>query len=259
MNSLPQNPSQIQVSSAPVASAVGNSLYAIGGGVTVFYLLGLLLYAWTGWDKFVDLEPNELGDFLAGGFAPLAFAWLVLGFMQQGVELKQNTDALRLQAQELANTVQQQKELVALGHEQLLKEKLQAQDEQRRQMAAARPKFEFSIPRAAKVFGESINLEIHAKNVGALCSHVRVQSSLRSLSVMVQALEPHSQIWEINAWGPATEPFEVFDFYIKYLDVAGNAGSQLISVYTDRGEDDERHCVYGEDDMRVLGDGSKGV
>jgi hypothetical protein len=46
-------------------------------------------------------QPNELGDFAAGFFAPLAFMWLIFGyFLQktqldiQGQELKQNTEAL---------------------------------------------------------------------------------------------------------------------------------------------------------------------
>jgi len=33
-------------------------------------------------------KPNELGDFLAGFFSPLAFLWLVLGYYQQQKEIK---------------------------------------------------------------------------------------------------------------------------------------------------------------------------
>jgi hypothetical protein len=54
------------------------------------------------------LKLNELGDFLAGSFGPIAFLWLVLGFLQQGRELKLSTDALHLQAQELKHSVEQQ-------------------------------------------------------------------------------------------------------------------------------------------------------
>lgn len=50
------------------------------------------------------LAPNEIGDFLAGAFAPLAFFWLVLGYLQQGEELQQNTEALKMQADELRAT-----------------------------------------------------------------------------------------------------------------------------------------------------------
>lgn len=55
-----------------------------------------------------SLSLNELGDFLAGVFAPLAFYWLVLGFFQQSKELKNSVDALNLQAKELRNSVKAQ-------------------------------------------------------------------------------------------------------------------------------------------------------
>ena len=40
------------------------------------------------YQSFSGLEPNSVGDFLAGLFAPLAFLWLVVGLLQQGQELK---------------------------------------------------------------------------------------------------------------------------------------------------------------------------
>ncbi|WP_425063717.1 hypothetical protein [Pyruvatibacter mobilis] len=45
-------------------------------------------------------DTNEFGDFLAGVAAPLAFLWLVLGFFQQGEEL-------RLQVKEMSDSVKQ--------------------------------------------------------------------------------------------------------------------------------------------------------
>jgi len=45
------------------------------------------------------------GVFFAGAFAPLALFWLVAGYWQQGMELKQNTAALVLQQKELAEQV----------------------------------------------------------------------------------------------------------------------------------------------------------
>lgn len=47
------------------------------------------------------LSSNELGDFLAGIFAPLAFFFLYLGYRQQAEQLKQNTKALEHQAKSL--------------------------------------------------------------------------------------------------------------------------------------------------------------
>lgn len=53
--------------------------------------------------------PNNFGDFWAGTFAPLAFWWLVLGYFQQGIELRQNVEALEQQSKETANLVVQAK------------------------------------------------------------------------------------------------------------------------------------------------------
>lgn len=45
-------------------------------------------------EKKVLLTSNELGDFLAGVFAPLAFLFLYLGYKQQAKQLAQNTKIL---------------------------------------------------------------------------------------------------------------------------------------------------------------------
>lgn len=84
----------------------------------IFILIYTALFIVTE-DKPVMLTSNELGDFLAGCFAPLAFLFLYLGYRQQGVELKQNTQALMLQAKELKNSVEQQKQLVEVTQAEL--------------------------------------------------------------------------------------------------------------------------------------------
>lgn len=85
--------------------------------VTVIYLIGVLVV--TDLSDYHHLKLNEKGDLLAGIFSPLAFLWLVYGYLQQGQELKQNTLALSLQAQELQNSVEQQKVLANAALEQL--------------------------------------------------------------------------------------------------------------------------------------------
>lgn len=87
--------------------------------VVLLYLLFIFFYTL----KFclsegrnVLLPSNELGDFLAGAFAPLAFLFLILGYKQnsesirlQNEELKASTEALRLQVAEMRESVEQQK------------------------------------------------------------------------------------------------------------------------------------------------------
>lgn len=74
----------------------------------------------------MDLDLNEIGDFIAGTFAPLGFFWLVAGFYQQGKGLEQNSKALKIQALELSNStkalnaqVDEQKKLLELTKNQI--------------------------------------------------------------------------------------------------------------------------------------------
>lgn len=66
-------------------------------------------------ESIKEMPLNSIGDFLAGFFSPLAFLWLVIGYFQQGEELKLNTKALELQVHELRLSVEQQQELVAVA------------------------------------------------------------------------------------------------------------------------------------------------
>ncbi|KQV60136.1 hypothetical protein ASC95_01265 [Pelomonas sp. Root1217] len=92
----------------------GRWLYALGGALTLAYLVLLGLYCFGRWAEIRGLAPNNIGDFLAGAFSPLAFAWLVLGFIQQGIELRQNSAALRLQAEELRSAAEHAGAMVEL-------------------------------------------------------------------------------------------------------------------------------------------------
>lgn len=69
------------------------------------------------------MTPNDWGSFLSGAFAPLGFLWLVLGYLQQGEDLKLSTHALTLQAEELKNSVEQQRALVEVSRLQVESER----------------------------------------------------------------------------------------------------------------------------------------
>lgn len=84
---------------------------------------------------------NEWGDFFAGAFAPIAFLWLVLGYLQQGDELRNSADALHLQAEELSRSVVQQSRLVEISRKQLEQEREVLNEERERRAEAARPRF----------------------------------------------------------------------------------------------------------------------
>lgn len=75
----------------------------------ILWLLAIpVLFFWLN-DKSMsdikDIPLNNAGDYLAGVAAPIAFLWLVLGYKQQSKDLLINNDMLRLQHEELQNSV----------------------------------------------------------------------------------------------------------------------------------------------------------
>ena len=64
----------------------------------VFLVLGL--------GTFLDQGADQIGGFLEGAFAPLAFLWLVIGFFLQQRELTANNEAIRQQYHEMRRTAE---------------------------------------------------------------------------------------------------------------------------------------------------------
>ncbi|MEI5700675.1 hypothetical protein WBV14_14420 [Acinetobacter baumannii] len=80
----------------------------------LLYLLFIFLYNlkfYFSEGKNVLLSSNELGDFLSGVFAPLAFLFIILGYKQSNKNLQQNSEAIAQQAialQQQAKSLEQQ-------------------------------------------------------------------------------------------------------------------------------------------------------
>jgi len=90
-----------------------------GIGTTLLYIWTVVYFRWESFHTLKTIPLNEFGDFFAGVFGPLMLFWLILGYIQQQKELKQNTAALELQAEELKRSVEQHKELVKTTQQQL--------------------------------------------------------------------------------------------------------------------------------------------
>lgn len=97
----------------------------LGVIITIVWIMGVGCI-WVFGKLQTPTSMNELGDFLAGAFAPIAFLWLVLGYRQQGKQLDQNTKALeqqekalQLQIDEMKKSVKQQKELSKIQNQQI--------------------------------------------------------------------------------------------------------------------------------------------
>lgn len=80
----------------------------LGMGLTGLWLVLGVHYVMVvvGWDRFLAQPADGIGSFLEGGFAPLAFLWLVIGFFLQQHELHENNSAIRLQYVEMRRSAE---------------------------------------------------------------------------------------------------------------------------------------------------------
>jgi hypothetical protein len=70
--------------------------------------------------------PNELGDFLSGAFAPVAFLWLVAAVLIQAQELRAQREELAMTRQELADSREVMKEQAEQARNQAVQAQRQA-------------------------------------------------------------------------------------------------------------------------------------
>lgn len=84
-----------------------------GFGITALWIGAFAFVLSYYQESAAQMGLNEWGDFLAGFSAPLALLWLVIGYFQQGAELRLNTEALKTQQEELRRQVEETKNLVA--------------------------------------------------------------------------------------------------------------------------------------------------
>lgn len=144
-----------------------------GVSVSIAWLAfcGWLIYI--RWCDVKTMPLNEYGDFMAGAFAPLAFLWLVLGYLQQGEELKLSTDALHLQANELANSVQQQQALVEVSRQQVAAAREAMEFEKLEKERDAEPIIRVSNSGASNN-GERFEYMLRIENAGAMVTDVKI-------------------------------------------------------------------------------------
>lgn len=199
------------------------------------FLLGVVLtITWLALGAWIviatpDARPtkmNEWGDVFAGFFSPVAFLWLVLGFMQQGDELRLNTKALELQAEELRNSVNQQRELVEVTRRQVDAEleALRAAREDKRQ--AAQPKFIVSDPGA--FWSATVRYTSNIKNVGSTATDVLFTFDpplkLSTLTRLGSIARGESQSFEFEYTTGVANDLTIMR--IDYTDADGGPGTQ---------------------------------
>lgn len=141
--------------------------------LTALYIGGSLTIMGARFDELIILKLNEMGDLAAGVFGPVAFLWLVLGYVQQGRELKLSSDALRLQAEELKASVEQQTAMVDVSRRQLEAEMAAATHQLQRSERDAEPDVRFRYDETV-FLGAKECARIYVSNRGAKCEFLRV-------------------------------------------------------------------------------------
>ncbi|MFY0597625.1 MAG: hypothetical protein JXQ85_14430 [Cognatishimia sp.] len=160
-------------------SHIKRDLKKIGLQATLIYsilLIGGIPFGW--YFEFLVLKPisiNELGDFLAGAFGPLALFWLILSFFQQSKELQNSVDALNLQARELQRTVEQQTKLTEITEAQHQLDV--AAREEETQMRLDRETPNISISSRGASGGKEITNQFAAKNKGGDANRVLITTT----------------------------------------------------------------------------------
>lgn len=152
-----------------------------GGVITGLYLLLIVALVYWKWDTVPGLKLNDFGDFLAGVFGPVAFLWLVLGYLQQGRELRLSSEALRIQAEELKNSVEQQIHLVSVGREQNTAQAEALNQARRQYEQSMNARFVF-YQGASLVTGTYATCSFEICNVGADAFDVMLLSGLRQIN-----------------------------------------------------------------------------
>lgn len=83
-------------------------------GLSILYITVILLFRGNdAWNLLQAGDLNELGDFLAGFFTPLAFFWLVYGYLLQSKELRLQREELTLTRNQLGKQTDLLQEQVA--------------------------------------------------------------------------------------------------------------------------------------------------
>jgi hypothetical protein len=199
-----------------------------GMGLTVVWIGGgaALLYARRA--DLAGMSPNEWGDFFAGCFSPIALLWLVLGYLQQGEELKLNTKALHDQAKELRESVAQQQALVEVTNRQFDAEREARQYQRLMEARSAMPHFRVRTGKGMNRDGDRFGYTLWIKNIGAQVSGVqaifRHDTDVRTRVLDVGLFEPgheHESTWLLSAPLKADEEARL---HITYNDRTNNAG-----------------------------------
>jgi hypothetical protein len=210
----------------------------LGASLTFIWLAGLVVVVWLNINTALELSLNEWGDFLAGGFAPLAFMWLVIGYFQQGKELKLNRETLSLQVQELRNSVEHQREMAVAAREDIELARSESEEKRAREKKQAQP----------AIYLREINFQgdeawVYLNNYGCEVKSVKAAVKNKDESIRIHPDRSYDawQVWDeeksICIILECQKGSDVYDgsceFSFGYVDGLGEVGAKKFVLVSD--------------------------
>lgn len=194
-----------------------DSIYTFTGILTVAYL-AFVVYVYSMSTKaaaFNDLPPNEIGDFLAGIFAPITFAWLIASNIKTQRITRVSIEAQTKQEEKLEqqfNLMQDQFDL----------ERQKAEEERNRIKLAAMPNLVFTKESASKLQVATVIYDAtYLKNKGQTAKNVSISSKPEYLDPQfIPALNPNES-FEVT-WSHQPPSGEHFTIEIQFSDIYNN-------------------------------------
>lgn len=171
--------------------------------VTIIYVLLIVISAifnnWFGFQKQLNL--NEFGDFMAGTMSPLAIFWLVMVYMQQRKEMREQVEHTEKIAKETKEQVKIMKREFNIKNEPLL-----------------------ACKNFQQVSGSGPNrVEISLINVGAVALHLAIteelsdcQKSKISSRIINTDEEVHLKLYYNGDITQATDAFIEFEYQNRF-------------------------------------------
>lgn len=213
----------------------------IGAAVTLIYLLLLGNYVYQNWSAVSTLVPNEMGDFLAGAFGPVALLWLVCGYFQQGAELRQNTKALQMQSDSLKQQVEELK--VSVSHQAEIADaaKRQLSFEMQKSREATERSEAMSLPELSVIdfnpyaYESGVLFRCWVKNTGAAVNITEVTCTGRLSQNFSGELRTGDR-FEVEVRpcrGVMPHLMKNVDLFVKFRDNLGRVGCKEIRFEND--------------------------
>lgn len=200
--------------------------------LTAAWLGTALGFVYAKWDTVPSMALNSWGDYLAGVFSPIAFLWLVIGYFQQGEELRHNTVALELQASELKKSVAEQAALVEATKKQV--ELMDLAQKEQRQQEIRRAQLKLRYAGGSSGGGRNgMEATVRLRNVGHSVTEVEVKCNsalIQCAPVYYQYLDNNQEL-ELKLSYPFVEAEGESNYLsFTYIDGRGAPSEHLLFI-----------------------------